>query len=92
MWRFSQHHLGRRGPERYGGGGDLRQRRWVVVNNKITMEEGQLITVLITRWVVVNNKITMEEEGRSLLEGFTPEGWFFLKNSKKMFRKSESEK
>ena len=36
---------------------------WVVVNNKITLEEGkQLIIFHITRWVVVNNKITMEEE------------------------------
>ena len=39
LWRFSQHHLGRRGPERYGGGGAVRRRRWVVNNNKITSEE-----------------------------------------------------
>ena len=33
----------------------------------------------------------VEEERRSLLEGSTPEGWFFFKNSERMFRKSESE-
>ena len=66
LWRFSQHHLGRRGPERYGGGGAVRRRRWVVVNNKITIEEeGQLIIFHITRleafrssWVA----LTGEEE------------------------------
>ena len=47
--------------------------------------------------MVVNNKITMEwedssSERRSLLEGSTPEGWFFFKkNSERMFPKSESE-
>ena len=48
---------------------------------------GQLIIFHNTRW-----RDVVEEERKSLREESTPEGWFFLKNSERMFRKSESEK
>ena len=47
---------------------------------------GQLIIFHNTRW-----RDVVEEERKSLQEESTPEGWFFLKNSERMFRKSESE-
>ena len=46
LWRFSQHHLGRRGPERYGGGGAVWKRRGGVCEREAPRRGGLFLKTL----------------------------------------------